>query len=167
MPGRSTSFRKSTAASCSKCSRARMLLLVSINIPMRRGRSVSRLKKRTSWGLPSSKILKSSLVRSVTSRFFLSVTVASIWTNSTRTWMRLWSPAIGGLSAAGLAGTAGGCWARTRPSGKHTNKRAKNSVFIRDFSTNSNNYRSAGQAGQFLAMPRAVLTAKLKPRPSV
>src|SRR5208283_1473237 len=82
-PLRIVSERKSVAACCSKRRRSRILLLVSIRRPMRRARSVSRLKYWMVCGLPSSKRLKSSLVIMMTRRFFLSVTVNGTFTKLT------------------------------------------------------------------------------------
>src|ERR1700728_433762 len=77
---RITLSRKSMAASCSKGKRGRMLFDVSSSTAMRRGKSVSRPKKRISCSVLSSRILKSLCSRSVTKLWRRSVTVATRWT---------------------------------------------------------------------------------------
>ena len=103
--GRITVLMKSVAASCWKRKRSRMLLLVSIRMPMRSGRSVSAVNSRcfaASWLRKSRNRLWS---RSVTKRPFLSDTVNSRFTRVTSTVMR----DAGSSSGGGLG--VGGAWA--------------------------------------------------------
>ncbi len=100
LPGRITVVMKSVAASWMNWNRSRMLLLVSIRIASRKGRSVSAVNSRICCGFLFSIISKSSLVRSLTKRPFLSVTVYSRFTRVTSTVIRLWSSAEGAALGA-------------------------------------------------------------------
>ncbi|SPF35339.1 hypothetical protein SBA4_1640003 [Candidatus Sulfopaludibacter sp. SbA4] len=110
-----TLLRNSLAASCSNLKRSRMLLLVSIRTASRRGRSLSALNSMIGWTRLFSITSKSALLRSVTKRPFLSVTVNSMFTRVTSTMMRLLSSAC---STVGLGGWVGFCSApqTARPS---------------------------------------------------
>ena len=66
-----------------------MLLLVSIRMPRRSGRSVSAVNSAMVCGFLFSNTWKSSFVRSVTKRPFLSVTVKSMLTRVTSRMMRV------------------------------------------------------------------------------
>src|ERR1022692_3412539 len=74
-PWWTTLWMNEMAASCSNLKRSRMLLLVSIRMPRRRGRSVSAVNSAMFCGVLFSNTWKSSFTRSVTKRPFLSVTV--------------------------------------------------------------------------------------------
>ena len=97
-------FRNSLAASCSNLKRSRMLLLVSTRTASRSGRSLSELKSWITCGFLPSMISKSSFVRSVTKRPFLSRTVKSMSTRVTSTVMRDGSSCSTGTGLAGWAG---------------------------------------------------------------
>src|SRR5947209_3847602 len=96
-PGRITLSMNRVAASCWNRKRSRMLLLVSIRIARRSGRLVSAVNSRMRWGFLFSLISKSSLVRSVTKRPFLSETVNNKFTRFTSSVIRL-----AGSEAAGF-----------------------------------------------------------------
>ena len=130
--GRTVPSMNAMAASCWKWKRSRMLLLVSIRIARRSGRSDSAANSMMVCGFLLSKTSKSSLVRSVTKRPFLSETVNSMLTRETSRVMRVLSPESGGaVLSLFLAGWLD--WPESRSENEATARRRYSFFMTSDF----------------------------------